>query len=466
MKKFICIMITLVIVIGIVPFFAHGQGRSYSWYCVHAKDNKQPVCDPTMNFISRYGGYYIDKKHGDDCSEKVVYLTFDAGYENGNISKILDIMKEENVKGAFFVLSHLVDKESDLVCRMLNEGHTVANHTSRHKDMSSFDNDAFSAELASLEKLFYEKTGQNIAKYYRPPEGKFSENNLKTASELGYKTIFWSFAYADWDENHQMSKEAAEKKILSNIHNGAVLLLHPTSTTNVLVLKDVIKKLKDDGYRFGTLDELTENTQKASASANVYHKNCNGEMNIALTFDDGPHPKKTPKILDLLAKHGIHATFFMIGQNVEYYSQAAKRVVSEGHEIGNHTYSHPHIGKSQKSVLLGEMTECASSMERILGRIPRLFRPPEGVVDDDIKAAAFDMGYNVILWSVDTRDWAGASAENIAKNVLSNVHPGDIILMHDYTGSNCHTLEALEIMIPQLLEKGYNFVTVSELISK
>jgi peptidoglycan-N-acetylmuramic acid deacetylase len=158
----------------------------------------------------------------------------------------------------FFILKHLIESDKELVVRMANEGHTVCNHTARHKDMTKIqDPQEFYAELKALEDIFFENTGRHMPKYYRPPEGKFSLQNLMTANELGYKTIFWSFAYADWDNNHQMSNEAAKKKILSNIHNGAILLLHPTSATNAAILKDIINELKLQGYSFGTLDELT-----------------------------------------------------------------------------------------------------------------------------------------------------------------------------------------------------------------
>jgi peptidoglycan-N-acetylmuramic acid deacetylase len=140
---------------------------------------------------------------------------------------------------------------------MIEEGHLVCNHTMKHRDMSHVaSQEEFETELRALEQLFYEKTGSVMPKYYRPPEGKFSEENMKFAKAAGYKTIFWSFAYADWDNDRQMSPEKAEQLILNNIHNGAVLLLHPTSATNAAVLGNVIRTLKAQGYRFGTLDEL------------------------------------------------------------------------------------------------------------------------------------------------------------------------------------------------------------------
>ena len=210
-----------------------------------------------MRFIEDYDGYYVDKKHGDECSERVIYLTFDAGYENGNIGRILDTLKEKGVPAAFFILANLVKTNTELVKRMVDEGHIVCNHTASHRDMTKLSDDEFAAELARMEKLYSDLTGHEIAKYYRPPEGKFSEANLKKAKELGYKTIFWSFAYADWDNNKQPDPERAIKLIIDNAHNGEIMLLHPTSKTNADILGRVIDELRAQGYSFGSLDQLT-----------------------------------------------------------------------------------------------------------------------------------------------------------------------------------------------------------------
>lgn len=228
-----------------------------SWYCVRNKDHKQPIADADMRFIEDYGGYYIDHRHGDNCSDKVVYLTFDAGYENGNVERILDVLRDKQVSGAFFILGNLVTSNTELVCRMADEGHLVCNHTNNHPDMTCKTTlDAFREEITSLERIYESVTGKKLSKFFRPPEGKFNRDTLMYASELGYKTVFWSFAYADWDNNAQMSPEVAKKKILDNIHNGAVILLHPTSSTNAAILGEVIDELRTQGYRFGTLDEL------------------------------------------------------------------------------------------------------------------------------------------------------------------------------------------------------------------
>ena len=258
MKRILIFLITCSCIISLCLLSAHSAGESLSWYCVRNKEHKQPRADANMSFIENYGGYYVDKKHGDGDDDKVIYLTFDAGYENGNVAKILDVLKEEKVPAAFFVLDNLITQNKALVMRMLDEGHLVCNHTSKHLDVTKCKNiDEFKRELESLENVFKEVTGKEMPKYFRPPEGKFSEKSMQYASELGYKTIFWSFAYADWDNGAQPSLDVAKEKILANVHNGEIMLLHPTSATNAAILADVIRELKAQGYRFGTLDELT-----------------------------------------------------------------------------------------------------------------------------------------------------------------------------------------------------------------
>ena len=246
-----CLILTLQISV-------HAGTTTYNWYCKRNSNHCQPKCEPSMDFISQYNCFFIDTKLSDNSTPKRVYLTFDAGYENGNVEKILDILRQKKVPAAFFILNNLIKTNTDLVKRMAQEGHTVCNHTASHKDMSQIhDINEFSNELQKLESTYKEYTELDMAKYYRPPEGKFSEENLKFASQLGYKTIFWSFAYADWDNKAQPDRAKALKLILDNVHNGAVLLLHPTSATNASILEELIDTLQKDGYTFGTLDQLT-----------------------------------------------------------------------------------------------------------------------------------------------------------------------------------------------------------------
>lgn len=259
MKRIICFLICLSTVCAMLVMPTFAESKAHNWYCVHVKDHIQPTVGSDISFVEEVGGYYIDHAHSNiDDADKVVYLTFDAGYENGNVTKILDVLKEKNVQAAFFVLGNLITHDTALVKRMADEGHLVCNHTVRHKDMTTMDDGAFLSELRELEQIYAETVGGEMAPYYRPPEGRFNRNNLACAKENGYRTIFWSFAYPDWDNAKQMSAEKAKNIILDNVHNGEVMLLHPTSATNAEILGDVIEALKGQGFRFGTLDELTE----------------------------------------------------------------------------------------------------------------------------------------------------------------------------------------------------------------
>ena len=202
-----------------------------------------------------------------------------------------------------------------------------------------------------------------------------------------------------------------------------------------------------------------------AAEPAVYRRVSTEAKVIALTFDDGPHPRVTNEILDLLAEYGAKATFFVVGKNLEYYGEAARRAVSEGHELGNHTYSHPHLSEVGAAALEREILKSAELIERLTGVTGTLFRPPEGSCRSEVLSVVKKNGYSTVLWDVDTRDWSGVSGEVIVKNVIKNVREGSIVLFHDYVGRNCHTVAALKEILPRLSAAGYRFVTVSELLS-
>lgn len=244
----------------------HASAQECRWY-VRYNGKKQPHLPKEVTFGECDDVYWIDRNHGDDCEEKVIYLTFDAGYENGNVEKILDTLKAENVHGAFFILAHPVLKNTDLVKRMKEEGHLVCNHTKNHKNMTEVSAEEMKKNLTDLEKIYHEKTGYDLDKYFRFPEGEYNGDCLAVAKELGYKTVFWSFGYADWDNAKQPDPEKARKKILENTHNGEVILLHPTSETNAQILPELIRAWREAGFRFGTLDELCGSEQSQPAPA-------------------------------------------------------------------------------------------------------------------------------------------------------------------------------------------------------
>lgn len=254
--KFFSAAAVFALILGSLTVCLSADGEGH-WYCKRNDTHSQPPIPPEYAYVEKYDGYYLDRGHGDDCEDKVIYLTFDAGYENGNVVKILDTLKAHNAEGCFFILENLIERNTDLVKRMFDEGHTVGNHTMKHKNMAKYGTrENFETELYGLEKLCRELTGHEMAKIYRPPEGSFTEENLKIVSEMGYKTIFWSYAYADWDNDKQPDPEASLKRLLNHVHNGEILLLHPTSATNAAILDRFLTELEAEGYRFGSIKEL------------------------------------------------------------------------------------------------------------------------------------------------------------------------------------------------------------------
>lgn len=256
-----CVMALVAIATALVYFTlapvatlttAQNKTASYNWYFKPRDDGLQPTVADDAPFLSSYDVYYL----GNPSSSKV-YLTFDAGYENGNTEKILDVLKEKNVPATFFVTKHFVTSAPELIIRMKDEGHIVGNHTAEHSDLTQLtDPSKFASALEDLNTEYKALTGEDMPKYLRPPEGKYSQYVLETAQELGYKTVFWSFAYKDWVDGEQPDHDASIEKICSRMHNGAVILLHSTSETNAAILGDVIDRLREGGYVFTSLDEF------------------------------------------------------------------------------------------------------------------------------------------------------------------------------------------------------------------
>lgn len=228
---------------------------SGSWGLGFGEDGSetQPNGSLSKEELAKYDAWYL----GDD-TEKVLYLTFDCGYENGNTEKILDALQKHNAKATFFVVGHFLESAPELVKRMSEEGHIVGNHTWHHYDMDTIAEESrFREELESVADKYREITGQELNHFYRPPQGKYNLNNLAMAQKLGYKTIFWSLAYVDWNVDAQPSKEEAFSKLTGRVHPGAVVLLHNTSKTNGEILDELLTKWEEMGYHFGTLEDLT-----------------------------------------------------------------------------------------------------------------------------------------------------------------------------------------------------------------
>ena len=245
------IVIALVLVLLLVAALIPRAEPVMGWGLSFQTEGQPPAAPMTPERLRELGGAYVDEDGG-----RVLYLTFDAGYENGYTGEILDILKELEVPAAFFVTGDYLDRNADLIRRMTEEGHIVGNHTMHHPDMTALDEEGFRAELQGVEDKYFAITGQTLPKYYRPPQGVYDEASLKRAQELGYQTVFWSLAYADWDNDRQPSPDEAMKKLNKRIHDGAVVLLHATSRTNAEILKRLLTGWMEMGYRFAPLTEL------------------------------------------------------------------------------------------------------------------------------------------------------------------------------------------------------------------
>ena len=227
---------------------------SENWGLSFQEEGKRPAGNATIDDLKQYNAYYAS-----DTDEKILYLTFDAGYENGNTPAILEALKKHQAPAVFFAVGNFIKDNPDLIKRMITEGHIVGNHTMTHPDMSQISSmESFQKELEGVEELYTSVTGEPMTKFYRPPRGVYSTENLSMAKGLGYSTFFWSLAYVDWIQEQQPSKEEAFQKLIPRIHPGAIVLLHNTSSTNAAILDELLTRWEEMGYQFHSIKELTE----------------------------------------------------------------------------------------------------------------------------------------------------------------------------------------------------------------
>ena len=263
-KRKLCITILFLVAMFMVGVIAGRLKQEYlatsgaviaakNWGVGFGEAGSRPRGDVSEEELAKYDAYFIAPA----SEEKKLYLTFDCGYENGNTEPILDALKKHNASATFFVVGHFLETAPDMVKRMAEDGHTVGNHTYHHPDMSKIsDKESFKKELDQVSELYKEVTGADMAMYYRPPQGKFSSQNLQMAKELGYQTFFWSLAYMDWDVKAQPTHQEAYDKLLTRVHPGAIVLFHNTSKTNGEIMDELLTKWEEMGYRFGSLEEL------------------------------------------------------------------------------------------------------------------------------------------------------------------------------------------------------------------
>ena len=253
-KNIFLIIISLLFVIAITFSCKHyiAGTKNTNWGLSFQAKGEPPIGNASTEYLKNFNSYFLG-----NITKKEIYLTFDAGYEAGYMPQILEALKKHNVKATFFIVGTLIESNPETIKAISDAGHYIGNHTMHHPNMSKISTmDSFKKEIEDVENLYKELTGKNLDKFYRPPQGVYSEKNLKMANELGYKTIFWSLAYVDWYKNNQPTHEEAFNKLLPRLHNGAIILLHSTSKTNSEILDELITKIKNLGYTFGDLKNL------------------------------------------------------------------------------------------------------------------------------------------------------------------------------------------------------------------
>ena len=248
MKKFICsimIMFTMFFTTSYMSLNAYGFGFTRN------ENHETPEIGKYKAILENTNSYYVG-----DTNQKEIYLTFDAGYDNGELPKILDILNEKNILASFFLTGDFIKRFPELTIRMAHEGHAICNHTYNHANITKLSIDELKVEITKLEEAYFNLTGMHMVKYFRPPSGEFDRTSLLNVKSLGYKTIFWSSAYCDWNVNGQKSVEYTKEMYLNNLHNGAILLMHSVSSSNREALPSIIDEVRSLGYTFKTVTSL------------------------------------------------------------------------------------------------------------------------------------------------------------------------------------------------------------------
>lgn len=230
------------------------SAKSYGWGFKRNNRNKTPDIGKYALEIEGTSSYYIGSEN-----EKVIYLTFDAGYDNGVLPEILDVLANKNVKSTFFVTGDFITRESELLLRIDYEGHIVGNHTWSHKYITKLSFDELKDEIQKVENAYTSLTSKKMVKLFRPPAGEFNQQSLINVKKLGYSTIFWSLAYKDWETNNQRGGDYAYRSVMDNLHNGAIILMHTVSKDNLVALPKIIDDIRNEGYIIKNLDYLLKN---------------------------------------------------------------------------------------------------------------------------------------------------------------------------------------------------------------
>ena len=431
-----------------------------------------------------------------------IAMTFDDGPSAANTPRLLDILKRRGIKATFFLIGENAQAHPEIVKQILAEGHEIRNHTWTHPQLSKLSDDRVKFEISKTQNVIKDINGYTPT-LLRPPYGAITQKQREwIARALGLNVILWSVNPFDWK---RPGPAVVRQRILAGAAPGAIILSHDIHKQTVDAMPTTLDALIAKGYKFVTVSQIIaldkpepsptrqschrrrpllatvsrtirgwltpfstirppENwTRISTKKPATYSRTHVDQPYIAMTFDDGPSAANTPRLLDMLKQREIKATFFLIGENVQAYPEIVKRILAERHEIGNHTWTHPHLSRLGHDRVKSEISWTQNAIKDISGYTPTLLRPPYGAITRKQREwIARALGLNVILWSVDPFDWKRPGPAVVRQRILAGAAPGAIILSHDI---HKQTVDAMPTTLDALIAKGYKFVTVSQMIA-
>ncbi len=424
-----------------------------------------------------------------ETNEKKVAISLDATWGADYTDEILKLLREYDIKTTFFLCGRWIKEYPKVVQRISAEGHEIGNHSTTHPDMSLLSRTQVQRELIETHNLIFEFTGQD-SRVFRPPFGAYNNNVIEVAGECDYFTVQWSVDSLDWKD---LTEDQIVGRVLSRVHNGAIILFHNNGTHTANALRQIISSLQKDGYKIVPVSELLikedyyidRNTgqQKRRNPDNVSERETlnplyyNDDIDVlgrviergntkrpemALSFNVAWGEEYIPGLLDVLDMAHVKVSFFFVGTWVNKFPDLTREIAERGHEVANHGYEHCHV----ENLSLNNMKELIKENERLLlkvaQRTSKLFAPPYGEFGGYVPRAAEEVGYKTIRWTIDTIDWSGPAPEEIVKRVTERAENGAIVLMHP----TLNTLEALPVLLKELKKMGYTVTTVSGILAE
>lgn len=398
-------------------------------------------------------------------NEKVVAISLENASSSGELEKAVALGEAQNIKMTFFLTGEIVEKNSIVVKKAYDKGFEFGNYGMVLKYWGNSKGADITRELAEASATIQKVTG-SVSKVVRPPYNYY-ENNFFQAASANFLTVVRGLDTSDWT---MASSRAVVDSVKNNVQNGDIISFNMGAKYSAAALPEVIRELKSMGYQIVTISELLAKVPSKAAAKpaearwfSVISSLPASSPKVALTFDDGGSVYRVSRILDILKENGIYATFFLAGNWVDNNPQLVQRIMDEGHEVANHSYSHPVFSWLGSDDMENELVSTENAVKRVTGHsLKKYFRPPYGDYNSAVIETAKSLGYEaVVLWNVDTRDWSGVSAETICNTVFNQVSGGSIILFHLHAVG---TPDALSDIIPALKMQGYTLTTIGSML--